>query len=213
MTRPASPRITVLISGRGSNLSALIDAARSDLLGGRIVRVISNRPEAAGLTRAAAAGIAIRVVDHRVFADRDGFDAALRDAIDADRPDLVVLAGFMRVLGPAFVRHYEGRMLNIHPSLLPAFPGLDTHRRALAAGVARHGCSVHFVSVEVDGGAIVAQAEVPVLPDDTPERLAERVLEREHRLLPEAVRWFCTGRLVYADGRALLDGVPIARPA
>ncbi|MBS0327842.1 MAG: phosphoribosylglycinamide formyltransferase [Proteobacteria bacterium] len=211
-------RITVLISGRGSNLAALIDAARIGRLGGgAVVRVISNRPDAAGLARAAEAGIATTVVDHRKFVTRDAFDAALREAIDADRPDLVVLAGFMRVLGAPFVRHYEGRMINIHPSLLPEFAGLDTHRRALAAGVATHGCSVHFVSADVDGGPVVAQAAVPVLAGDDAGRLAARVLEEEHRLLPEVVRWFCTGRLVLADGVAQLDGVaihaPIALPA
>src|SRR6185437_8591103 len=206
-------RITVLISGRGSNLAALIDAARADELGcGVIVRVISNRPGAAGLARAAEAGIATTVVDHRQFPSREAFDAALREAIDADRPDLVVLAGFMRVLGAAFVRHYEGRMLNIHPSLLPAFPGLDTHRRALDAGATTHGCSVHFVSADVDGGPVVAQAAVPVLAGDDADRLAKRVLEQEHRLLPEVVRWFCAGRLALAGGAARLDGVPLAAP-
>ena len=206
-------RITVLVSGRGSNLAALIEAARAGALdGGAIVRVISNRPQAAGLARAAEAGIATTVVDHRAYPSRDAFDAALRDAIDADRPNLVVLAGFMRVLGAPFVRHYEGRMLNIHPSLLPAFPGLDTHQRALDAGVSRHGCSVHFVSAEVDGGPVVAQAEVAVQPGDDAARLATRVLEQEHRLLPEVVRWFCAGRLTLADGRAQFDGVPITAP-
>ena len=206
-------RITVLISGRGSNLAALIDAARAgELGGGVIVRVISNRPGAAGLARAAEAGIATAVVDHRQFPSREAFDAALREAIDADRPNLVVLAGFMRVLGAAFVRHYEGRMLNIHPSLLPAFPGLDTHRRALDAGATTHGCSVHFVSADVDGGPVVAQAAVPVLAGDDADRLAKRVLEQEHRLLPEVVRWFCAGRLALAGGAARLDGVRLAAP-
>lgn len=230
MTRSTPMRISVLISGRGSNLAALIDAERAGNLGGAIVRVISNRPDAAGLARASAAGIPTTVVDHRAFltravspsADstreaslsafsaRETFDAALRDAIDADRPDLVVLAGFMRVLGASFVRHYEGRLLNIHPSLLPAFAGLDTHRRALAAGASKHGCTAHFVTAEVDGGPIVAQAEVPVLPGDDAERLAARVLEEEHRLLPEVVSWFCSGRLALADGCVHLDGVPVA---
>ena len=197
----APARITVLISGRGSNLVALIDAVRAGQIAGTITQVISNRPGAPGLDHAAKAGIATRVIDHKAYASREAFETALAAAIDADRPDLVVLAGFMRVLGADFVRRYEGRMLNIHPSLLPAYPGLDTHRRALAEGAKRHGCSVHFVTATVDGGPIVAQAEVPVLPGDDESALAARVLEAEHRLLPEVVGLYCAGRLVLDNGR------------
>ncbi len=191
----ASTRITVLISGRGSNLAALIDAERAGTLVGTITQVISNRPAAPGLAHAAKAGIATAVVDHRAYRSREAFEEALRATIDAGRPDLVVLAGFMRVLGADFVEHYAGRMLNIHPSLLPAYPGLHTHRRALADQATRHGCSVHFVTAGVDAGPIVAQAEVPVLPGDDEATLAARVLEAEHRLLPDAVALFCAGRL------------------
>jgi len=206
----AIPRITVLISGRGSNLAALIDAERRGALSGAVSMVISNRADAPGLAVAAAHGIATQVIDHRAFADRDAFDAALAAAIDASAPDLVVLAGFMRILGAAFVRRYEGRMLNVHPSLLPAYPGLDTHRRALADGVRIHGCTVHFVTPDVDHGPIVAQGAVPVDDDDDPAALAARVLEVEHRVLPAAVRAFCEGRLVIAGRRVRVKGGPIA---
>ena len=196
----ALARITVLISGRGSNLAALIDAANAGIIDGAITQVISNRPGAAGLAYAERNAIATRVVDHRAFATRDTFDAALADAIDASEPDLIVLAGFMRILGSAFVQRYAGRMLNIHPSLLPAYPGVDTHRRALADGATRHGCTVHFVTPDVDGGPILAQAEVPVLPGDDPASLAARVLDAEHELLPQVVGWFCAGRVALEDG-------------
>jgi phosphoribosylglycinamide formyltransferase-1 len=196
----ASRRITVLISGRGSNLAALIGAERAGTLVGTITQVISNRPGAPGLAHAAKAGIATVVVDHRAYPSREAFEEALRAKIDAGRPDLVVLAGFMRVLGADFVEHYAGRMLNIHPSLLPAYPGLHTHRRALADKATRHGCSVHFVTAGVDAGPIVAQAEVPVLDGDDEATLAARVLEAEHRLLPDAVALFCAGRLPWKTG-------------
>ena len=189
-------RITVLISGRGSNLSALIDAAHAGTIEGAITHVISNRPDAKGLAIAARNGIATSVVDHRAFAARDAFDTALAETIDRGEPDLIVLAGFMRILGADFVRRYEGRMINIHPSLLPAYPGTDTHRRALADNIARHGCTVHFVTPDVDGGPIIAQADVPVLSGDDPETLAARVLDVEHRLLPAVVADFCAGRIV-----------------
>ena len=168
---------------------------------GAVTHVISNRPGAAGLDIARGHGIATTVVDHRTFASRDLFDAALAGAIDQGEPDLIVLAGFMRILGRAFVERYQGRMLNIHPSLLPAYPGTDTHERALADGVPRHGCTVHFVTPEVDGGPIVAQAAVAVLPGDDAATLAARVLEQEHRLLPEVVGWFCAGRITLDNGR------------
>jgi phosphoribosylglycinamide formyltransferase-1 len=189
--------IVILVSGRGSNMEAIV---RAGIPGARIAAVISNRADAAGLVFAAGQGIETAVVAHAGFAERDQFDAALRDAIDVYAPDLVVLAGFMRVLGEGFVRHYAGRLLNIHPSLLPAFPGLHTHRRALAAGVKLHGASVHFVTAELDGGPIVIQAAVPVLPDDDEGRLASRVLAEEHRIYPQAVRWFVEGRLNVAEG-------------
>ena len=193
----AGKRIVVLISGRGSNMEALLRAP----LGGTIAAVISNVPDAPGLTTARAHGVSASLVDHRQYANRSAFDAALSEAIDAHRPDLVALAGFMRVLTPEFIARYDARLLNIHPSLLPAFPGLHTHRRALEAGVRVHGCTVHFVTPEVDRGPIVVQAAVPVLASDTEESLAGRVLEQEHRIYPLAVRWFCEGRLALADAR------------
>jgi phosphoribosylglycinamide formyltransferase 1 len=196
----AIPRITVLISGRGSNLAALIDAERQGMLGGAVSAVISNRADAPGLAIASRHGIATTTVDQRDFDSRNAFDSALARVVDASEPDLVVLAGFMRILGPEFVRRYEGRMLNIHPSLLPAYPGLDTHRRALDDGARIHGCTVHFVTAEVDHGPVIAQARVEVRDGDNPASLAKRVLESEHRLLPAVVRAFCDGRLVI-DGR------------
>jgi phosphoribosylglycinamide formyltransferase-1 len=198
----ADKTLVILISGRGSNMEALL-AAR---LPARIVAVISNTAQAGGLAAARGQGIATAVVDHRAFPDRAAFDGALAAEIDRHRPDLVVLAGFMRVLTVPFIDRYAGRLLNIHPSLLPAFPGLHTHRRALAAGARIHGCTVHFVTPEVDSGPIVVQAAVPVLPDDTEERLAARVLAQEHRIYPQAVRWFCEGRLrLGGDGRVVVD--------
>ena len=205
MKRTPAPRnIVCLISGRGSNLAALLAAAASEdwsrTLGARIAGVISNRPDAAGLALAAEQGVATRVIDHRGFDSRDAFDAALAESIDAWCPELVVLAGFMRVLTRDFVERYRGRMINIHPSLLPAFPGLATHRRALAAGVRVHGATVHFVSHDVDGGAIIAQAAVPVRIDDTEETLSARVLAQEHRLLPRCVRMLLEGTLIWREG-------------
>ena len=192
--------IVALISGRGSNLQALLEA------GLPVSGVISNRAEAKGLATAAARGIATRVVEHRQFAGREAFDAALAEQIDAFRPRLVVLAGFMRVLTRSFVTRYEGRLLNIHPSLLPAFPGLDTHARALAEGVKLHGCTVHFVTAELDHGPIVIQAAVPVRQDDTAETLAARVLRQEHAIYPRAARWFLEGKLVIESGVVRVKG-------
>jgi len=197
----ASSRITVLISGRGSNLAQLVAATEDGRIDGAITHVISNRPEAAGLAIARSHRIATTVVDHRSFAARDAFDAALGDAIEAGAPDLIVLAGFMRILGDAFVQRFAGRMINIHPSLLPRYPGLDTHRRALADRAKVHGCSVHLVTLDVDGGPVIAQAEVPVLDNDDAETLAKRVLDAEHRLLPEVVSAWCAGRIVIEEGR------------
>jgi phosphoribosylglycinamide formyltransferase-1 len=191
---PGSPikRIVILISGNGSNMQAVIEAAaREDWLGrlgARVVAVISNKPEAAGLGLAQQAGIATEVLDHRAYASRESFDAALTQVIDRYAPALVLLAGFMRILTPGFVRHYEGRLVNIHPSLLPAFPGLHTHRRAIEAGCAQAGATVHWVTPELDHGPILAQAAVPVWPGDTEQTLAARVLEQEHRIYPQAVR-------------------------
>ncbi len=190
----------VLISGRGSNLRALLDA------GLPVSAVISNRANAEGLAFAAARGVATRVVEHRGHATREAFDAALALEIDRLAPRLVVLAGFMRILTAGFVARYHARLLNIHPSLLPAFPGLDTHRRALAAGVKVHGCTVHFVTAELDHGPIVVQAAVPVLADDDAASLAARVLEQEHVVYPRAVRWFLDGRLQLSDGVVRVKG-------
>lgn len=211
--KPSGPLpVAVLISGRGSNLQSIIDAAHGDLPV-EIRAVISNRPDAYGLERARRAGIPTRVLDHKAFADRAAFDAALRELIDSYRPGLVVLAGFMRILSPAFVEHYRGRLMNIHPSLLPEFRGLNTHERALAAGVTEHGASVQFVTTELDAGPVIIQARVPVLPDDTPDSLAARVLEQEHRIYPQAIRWFAEGRLRLQDNEVLLDGRPPDHPA
>jgi phosphoribosylglycinamide formyltransferase-1 len=184
-------KIVILISGRGSNMQAILEA-RLPLT---VAAVISNEAGAGGLATAQSHGVATMVVDHRAFADRAAFDRALAAAIDAFEPDLVVLAGFMRILTAAFVEHYRGRIINVHPSLLPAFTGLHTHRRALEAGVRVHGCSVHFVTPELDHGPIVAQAVVPVLSGDDEDSLAARVLAQEHRIYPQAVEWFCAGRL------------------
>jgi phosphoribosylglycinamide formyltransferase-1 len=192
--------VVVLISGRGSNLQALIDA------GVPVSAVISNRAEAGGLAIAAARGIATRVVEHRRHAAREDFDAALAEEIERFAPRLVALAGFMRVLTPGFVARYHERLLNIHPSLLPAFPGLHTHERALAAGVKVHGCTVHFVTAGLDHGPIVAQAAVPVRPDDDAAALAARVLRLEHVIYPRAVRWFLEGSLAVTDGVVSVRG-------
>lgn len=188
-------RIVILISGRGSNMQAIVEHCAVEGWPARVAAVIANRPGAEGLGFAQSHGIATAVVDHRGFASRDAFDAALADEIDTHRPDLVVLAGFMRILGADFVRRYEGRMLNVHPSLLPAFPGLHTHRRAIEAGCKVAGATVHFVTPELDHGPIVVQAAVPVLPDDDEDTLAARVLAREHVIYPLAVRWFVEGQL------------------
>jgi len=193
-------RIVILISGRGSNMAAVLDAVARGEIRGQVVGVVSNRPEAAGLAIAARRQVATTVVDHTVVPNRDEFERALAAAIDELKPDLVVLAGFMRVLSPEFVARYERRMLNIHPSLLPMYQGLHTHRQALLDGVKVHGCTVHFVTADVDQGPIVAQAAVPVRDEDDEASLAARVLESEHRILVAAVRWFCDDRLV-VDGR------------
>jgi phosphoribosylglycinamide formyltransferase-1 len=193
--------IVILISGRGSNMEAIVNACSAEQWPARVAAVISNRPDAGGLAFAAARGIATAVVDHKGFDSREGFDAELARVIEGFAPDVVVLAGFMRILTPDFVRRFEGRMLNVHPSLLPSFPGLHTHARAIEAGCKLAGATVHFVTAELDHGPIVAQAAVPVRPDDTPEALAARVLVQEHQMYPQAVRWMVEGALKVADGR------------
>lgn len=202
MSADALP-VVVLISGRGSNLQAIIDAQRSGLLPVAIRAVISNNPQAPGLQLAQKAGVTTEIVDHRSFVSRSDFDRTLMAAIDRHAPGLVVLAGFMRILGNEFIAHYHGRLMNIHPSLLPAFRGLNTHARAIASGAREHGASVHFVTDEVDAGAVIVQAKVPVLPTDTPESLAARVLAEEHRIFPLAIRWFAEGRVRLERDRAV----------
>jgi phosphoribosylglycinamide formyltransferase-1 len=188
-------RIVILISGRGSNMRSIVEACAAEGWPARVVAVISNRPGAAGLSYAQERGIAAQVIDHKAYLSRDAFDVALGAAIDTHVPDLIVLAGFMRILGGDFVRRYDGRMLNIHPSLLPAFPGLHTHERAIESGCKLAGATVHFVTPELDHGPIVIQAVVPVLREDDEAKLAERVLAREHEIYPRAVRWFVEGSL------------------
>ena len=209
----ALARITVLVSGRGSNLGALLAAERSGALRGSVTQVISNRPEAGGLALAREHGVATAVVDHKGYPDRAAFDAALVAEIERSEPDLVVLAGFMRVLGRAAVERFAGRLINIPPSLLPAYPGLHTHRRALADGAAMHGCTVHFVTPEVDVGPIIAQSALAVRRDDDEASLAARVLALEHRLLPAAVGWYCEGRLVIDGDRVRVEEAGAARLA
>lgn len=205
----AMKRIVILISGRGSNMEAMLRVAASERWPAQIVAVISNKASAAGLDTARAAGIAARVVEHVAYPEREQFDRALSALIDEFSPDLVVLAGFMRILTPAFVAHYQGRLLNIHPSLLPSFPGLDTHRRALEAGVKFHGATVHFVTPELDHGPIIEQAAVPVLEGDTEAMLAARVLAQEHVIYPRAVRDFIEGRYTLTDGRVVRHSASI----
>ena len=204
--------IVVLISGQGSNLQAIMDAIARGDLPATLCAVISNRADAPGLERAARAGIPAETLSHRDFPDRQAYDRALQALIDRYHPDLVVLAGFMRILTPAFVAHYAGRLLNIHPSLLPAFTGLNTHQRALEAGVAEHGTSVHFVTADLDAGPVIIQARIPVRPDDTPQTLAARIKPLEHRLYPLVIRWFAQGRLRLRDGEIIFDGKPLSAP-
>jgi phosphoribosylglycinamide formyltransferase-1 len=209
VTRRGAARLAVLISGRGSNLQAFIDACSSGELDARICVVVSNRPDAQGLERAAAAGIPSRCIDHRNYPSREAFDRALAAEVGSWQPDLVILAGFMRILTPAFVQPFAGRLLNVHPSLLPKYPGLDTHQRALDAGDSEAGVTVHFVTLELDGGPPIIRARVPILTGDTAQALAARVIEREHIIYPLAARWFISGRLQLTDEGAFLDGEPI----
>ncbi|MEB0041262.1 MULTISPECIES: phosphoribosylglycinamide formyltransferase [unclassified Pseudomonas] len=198
--------VVVLLSGTGSNLQAMIERLHGVDQPARICAVISNRADAFGLQRAKAAGIETRVLDHTAFEGREAFDAALIELIDTFKPRLVVLAGFMRILSAAFVRHYQGRLINIHPSLLPRYKGLHTHQRVLEAGDSEHGCSVHFVTEELDGGPLVVQAVVSVESDDSPSSLAQRVHAQEHQIYPLAIRWFAEGRLSLDEHGASLDG-------
>lgn len=211
MTVSDSPRtrVVVLISGNGSNLQAFIDARQAGQLPVDLVAVISNRPAVRGLSRAQQSGITTQVVDHTQYPDRETFDAALTREIDSYSPDLVILAGFMRILTAEFTHHYLGRLLNIHPSLLPKHQGLHTHERALAAGDRQHGATVHFVTAELDGGPAVVQARLPIRPNDDAASLAQRVQALEHRIYPLAVQWFAEGRLRMENGVAFLDGEPL----
>ncbi len=202
--------IVVLISGSGSNLQAIIDACSSGFIPANVSAVISNKANAYGLVRANDAGLSTQVLSHTVFKDREQYDLALADAIDQHQPDLVVLAGFMRILTPAFVQRYQGRLLNIHPSLLPKYQGLNTHQRAIDNNDSEHGCSVHFVTEQLDGGPVILQAKVPVFSDDDAKTLAERVHEQEHRIYPLVVRWFCQNRLQQHADQAMLDGNVLA---
>lgn len=202
---PATCDVVVLLSGTGSNLQAMIDSFKGVDNPVRIRAVISNRADAFGLQRARDAGIEARVLDHKAFEGREAFDAALIELIDTFQPKLVVLAGFMRILSATFVRHYQGRLLNIHPSLLPLYKGLHTHQRVLEAGDSEHGCSVHFVTEELDGGPLVVQAVIPVELNDSPASLARRVHAQEHEIYPLAIRWFAEGRLSLGERGALLD--------
>ncbi|WP_019625505.1 phosphoribosylglycinamide formyltransferase [Thioalkalivibrio sp. ALJT] len=205
-------RLVVLISGRGSNLGALIEACEQGRLPATIVGVISNRPDAGGLEFATRHGIPSQVLDHRTYPSREAFDTDLARVIEDYAPDLVILAGFMRILTPAFVDRFTGRLLNIHPSLLPKYRGLHTHARALANGERVHGASVHFVTPELDGGPVIMQARVPVAPDDTPDTLAARVQRAEHHLYPEVVRRLCSGEIQWAGRILQADGTPLPAP-
>ncbi|SFG60342.1 formyltetrahydrofolate-dependent phosphoribosylglycinamide formyltransferase [Duganella sp. CF458] len=201
----AMKNIVILISGRGSNMEAVVRAAQAEQWPARIAAVISNKADAKGLEFAARHGIPTAVVSNKDYPSREAFDAALQEVIDGFKPDLVVLAGFMRILTPGFVSHYENRMLNIHPSLLPLFPGLHTHEQALASGAATHGATVHFVTAQLDHGPLVDQVSVPILPGDTADVLAARVLEQEWVMYPRAIRWFVEGRLRVEDGKVTID--------
>ncbi|WP_075185825.1 phosphoribosylglycinamide formyltransferase [Teredinibacter haidensis] len=210
MTQVKAPaRVVVLISGSGSNLQAIIDQQEAGTINIEICAVISNKDGVKGLARAHNHGISTRILNHKQFDSRESFDKALRETIDEYTPDLVVLAGFMRILTPEFTKHYLGRMFNIHPSLLPKYQGLHTHQRAIDAGDKEHGVTVHFVTAELDGGPNIIQARVPVMEGDTAEELAARVLVQEHKIYPQAVGWFADGRVKMVDGKALVDGNPV----
>ena len=205
----AGARLAILISGRGSNLQAFIDACDHGILSAEIAVVISNNPGAEGLQKAAGAGIPTRCIDHRGYPSRESFDTALVEEVQRWQADAVILAGFMRILTPVFIRPFSGRLLNVHPSLLPKYPGLHTHQRALDAGDSQGGVTVHFVTLELDGGPPIIQARVPILPGDTAQTLADRAIVREHLIYPLAAQWLITGRLQLTDDGASLDGEPI----
>ena len=207
---PEAKRLVILVSGGGSNLQSLIDGCASGEINATVSAVISNNPDAGGLERAANAGIPNLAIDHTAFDSREAFDQALSELIDSFSPDLVILAGFMRILTAQFVDHYLGRMMNIHPSLLPAYPGLHTHRRAIEAGDKKAGATVHFVTPELDGGPSIIQAQVEIEPDDNEGSLATRVLSFEHKIYPQAVKWFCDNRLVMHNNNVLLDNKAIS---
>lgn len=208
--KPDNPaRLAILISGRGSNLQAFIDASSRRDISAEIAVVISNNPAAEGLNKAADAGIPTRCIDHRNYPSRESFDAALAQEVQQWAPDAVILAGFMRILTPVFIQPFSGRLLNVHPSLLPKYPGLHTHQRALDAGDSQGGVTVHFVTLELDGGPPIIQARVPILPGDTAQTLADRVIEKEHLIYPLAAQWLIAGRLQLTDDGASLDGEPI----
>lgn len=204
-----SKNIVVLISGSGSNLQAIIDAVKSGQINGQITKVISNRPDAYGLIRAFKSGIPDECIDHRKFDSREAFDLALQKSIDKCAPDVVVLAGFMRILTDEFVEHYRGKMINIHPSLLPKFKGLHTHQRAIEAGESEHGASVHFVTPALDDGPVIIQASVPIDTKETAETLQKKVFKVEHQIYPEAIKWLCDDRIAWTDNGVLLDGTPL----
>lgn len=213
MSKASRPlRLAVLLSGEGTNLQALIDAIEAGRLDARIVGVFSNRPEATGLERARRAGIRAEALEPSDFGDRESFDRALADRIESVEPDLLAMAGFMRILSGEFIARFRGRMLNIHPSLLPKYRGLGTHRRALENGDAEHGTSVHFVTEELDGGPVVARAVLRIEPGDDEQRLAERVKSREHVLYPAVIQWFAEGRLAWNDGHIRFDNEPLTEP-
>jgi len=202
-------RIVVLISGSGSNLQAILDASRENDYPARVVAVISNKPEAYGLQRAMSAGIPAKVIEYSSDTERETYDQALMQAIDRYQPDLVVLAGFMRILSDVFVQHYANRLLNIHPSLLPKYKGLHTHQRVLDAGDTQHGASVHFVTPSLDDGPVILQSTIEVRPDDTAELLAKRVHQVEHKIYPLAIRWYAEGRLSLRDNNVYIDNIPV----
>ncbi|MBU6509864.1 MAG: phosphoribosylglycinamide formyltransferase [Gammaproteobacteria bacterium] len=209
---PPRLKLAVLISGEGSNLQAMLDACASGALPAEVCTVVSNRADARGLRRAISANVPIHAILATRGTTREDYDTALRIVIERHAPQLVLLAGFMRILSDDFVRHFRGRLLNIHPALLPKYRGLHTHRRVLEASEQEHGCSVHFVTEELDGGPVIAQAKVPVPPDDTEASLAARVREREHTLYPLVLRWFAEGRVALDGSRVLFDGQPLSAP-
>lgn len=204
--------IVVLISGSGTNLQAILDACRQGRIAGKVRGVLSNKPDAYGLERARQAGIPVAVVSPQEYPDKMAFEKVMMNRIDGWQPDVVVLAGFMRILSPDFVQHFEGRLLNIHPSLLPLYKGLNTHNRVLAAGDRLHGCSVHYVNAELDGGPVIAQAVIRVLPNDNEQSLSERVHKQEHRLYPLVLSWMASGRLAWRNGGPVLDGLTVSQP-